>query len=316
MNLRSLPKVKTGIIFFASLILSLATLFLERMYGIGWDYHPDAITYVTNTDSEVSLAMSSPLRIFNNSYYFVSYLLGSSVALLISLNVIIYSITNCIVFKTLAPKADSAIKIFILIIFIFTPYRLHLSTVVLKDTILIFFLVVMAVYSSKFFIGALLISARSLFYIPIFLKNKHLFLLIFALTILAFALHTTNTYSILDWVYSNAHSNFSFRSYDQVANFKDYGDAGILIRALVWPFLFLTGGFIFFSSSPLFFPLALGQVAVQVLSITLFRKPLFSLGLFVCLFFFAIIISGFTTYFRYVFPMTIILPLIFARAGK
>ena len=109
-----------------------------------------------------------------------------------------------------------------------------------------------------------------------------------------------------------ASHDFRFRVYDTVPTFVEISN-GSIIRAVVWPLLFLTGGFVFLSPGKLMFPLALGQLFTQFAVIKLFKRPIFSFGLFISIAFMAYISPGFTTFFRYSTPIFVLFPLILAH---
>jgi hypothetical protein len=63
-------------VFFSSVLFSLLILFLERMNGVGIDYHPDATTYLDSLDESTNLQFyNDPLNYVGSFYYvFVNFL--------------------------------------------------------------------------------------------------------------------------------------------------------------------------------------------------------------------------------------------------
>jgi hypothetical protein len=80
---------------------------------------------------------------------------------------------------------------------------------------------------------------------------------------------------------------------------------------LVWPLMSVTGVFVFFSSSWLFVPVAMGALVSLVLAVFLNRRfsPWPWLAIYTSMAAFAFFASGFTTYIRYVYPLIGLLPL-------
>jgi hypothetical protein len=116
---------------------------------------------------------------------------------------------------------------------------------------------------------------------------------------------------VLEFAHGANATNMRFRSYDDVPNFADLGLAGTVLRMLVWPLLSLTGVFVFFSSSWLFVPVALGALVSLVLAVLLTRRfsPWPWVAVYASMSAFAFFSSGFTTYIRYVYPLIGLLPL-------
>ena len=75
-------------IFFSSVIFSFLILCLERMIGVGIDYHPDATTYLDSLDeSVISLFFNNPLEYIGSFYYIFINFLNGNVNFLIGFNV-------------------------------------------------------------------------------------------------------------------------------------------------------------------------------------------------------------------------------------
>ena len=82
-------KLSNFFVFVVSIFFSLIVLYLERMVGIDWDYHPDANTYITYAES-APFIFSEFMNFFGSGYYFVSNFFNGSLFFLISLNIIIF----------------------------------------------------------------------------------------------------------------------------------------------------------------------------------------------------------------------------------
>ena len=298
------------VLFIFSVASSVLLLVIERLVGMEWDYHPDSLTYINDSAIFFDFVKSDPLVALGKLYYIFVYLTGESIPILIFINIFFYAITNCIIFNYLKEYSKNYLSLMILIIYIFHPYRLHLSISVLKETLLFFFLVSSVIYSKYNFLLSLAFSLRSGFYAGAFFKLKYLFLL-FILTLLLTKFLDTEVY--FNQIINLNETNFSFRDYDNVPNFNEFGIYGSYLRSLIWPFIFLSGAFLLISPVGLFIPIAFGQVFSQLMCQLLFRRPLFSIGGYFVLGFFAFIINGFTTYFRYGYPLMLIIPLLMAK---
>jgi hypothetical protein len=116
---------------------------------------------------------------------------------------------------------------------------------------------------------------------------------------------------VVEFAQSANNTNMRFRGYDEVPNFADWGLVGTFLRMLVWPLMSVTGVFVFFSSSWLFVPVALGALVSLVLAVFLNRRfsPWPWLAVYASMATFAFFASGFTTYIRYVYPLIGLLPL-------
>jgi hypothetical protein len=91
-------KKDTLIVFFLSLAISFNLLLVERLFGIGWDYHSDSVYYINNSkdiinDIFYNYNHSSLLVWLKSNFFFnfIVYLLGSNIALVITLNIFLLS---------------------------------------------------------------------------------------------------------------------------------------------------------------------------------------------------------------------------------
>jgi glycosyltransferase involved in cell wall biosynthesis len=301
-------------IFVISVCASLMLLAFERQIGIGWDYHPDAVTYVRTYSNVIANIINSGGRDLLTQLYFVfSWLLNGNIAALIGINIVVYSITSCMIYEQLKGFITSRVGLICVLLIIFMPYRMHLAVHVLKDTFLIAFLAGSILGIRFLILPAILISVRSIFYFPSVMRYRGAILCFvgFAISLIAFD-------EFRGWVQAMASNDFRFRAYDTVPTFVEISN-GSIIRAVIWPVLFLTGGFIFLSPGMLMLPLAFGQLIAQFAVFGVFKRPILSFGLFISIAFMAYISPGFTTFFRYSTPIFVLFPLIlaqWARAGK
>jgi hypothetical protein len=155
-------------IFIISILICSLFLGLERIIGIKWNYHPDAETYILEGPVVALVLIENGfLGLFNNFYYIISFLCSANINYLIFLNILFYSLTNVlifIIFKRSDKKYLLNLPFWILVL---VPYRIHLAVHVLKDTIIIFSLVLIlsrTFFSKLSYIFILLMRVFSVFY--------------------------------------------------------------------------------------------------------------------------------------------------------
>jgi len=102
----------------------------------------------------------------------------------------------------------------------------------------------------------------------------------------------------------------TFRDFDKVPTFNEFGFFGILLRAAIWPFFVLTGVYLFISPSVAFFPLALGSFLVQIWCKFFLKKSGMLIQVYASCFAIALFVNGFTSYLRYTFPLILIIPIL------
>jgi hypothetical protein len=301
------------LIFSFSIGLSISMLLIERMVGIDWDFHPDVITYVTISDSVAEHIYDTPLNIMNNAHYLWVSFLGSNVGLVVAFNMFFWGITNLILYNSIVDKVKEKGSYFlwgIFILFLFSPYRMHLSTTMLKDTIIILLLTCIFSLRNKWLPIIFLFIWRlaAIFYFINLLSRR---LLIFTLFFGLIA-----TYFSFDFIFEYAakqdEADMQFRDFDLVPAFKEYGIIGTLLRISLWPVIALTGAYAVISPSLFFFPLAIGSISSLILSLFIVsRFNFFSyLQIFLGMALFAFFATGFTTFIRYVYPLISVFPLI------
>jgi hypothetical protein len=283
------------------------------MVGIDWDFHPDAFTYATKSSIFTENFYDNPVIILNGAHYLWVNFLGSSISFVVAFNMFFWGITNAILYNSLLDKVrakGSYLLWGVFILFLFSPYRLHLSTTILKDTIIILLLTCIFALKNKWLPLSLIViwRAASIFYLISLISRKiFLFTIFFGLLI---------AYLNFDWILEYAEkqdeADMQFRDFDVIPSFKEYEFTGTVLRMLLWPILALTGSYAVVSPSTFFFPLATGSIASLVLSYFVTTKiNFFLLGqILLGMAFFAFFATGFTTYLRYVYPLISIFPLI------
>ena len=114
--------------------------------------------------------------------------------------------------------------------------------------------------------------------------------------------------SFIDMLLNGGVNDMTFQDYDRVPNWNEFGMLGDLIRAIVWPIIVLSGLFFILSPTPLFFPIVIGLMVLNVWMWKMKYKP--SIAIYYVLFIFAFLVPGFTSYIRYIYPLIVITPLL------
>ena len=343
-----------GLLFFVSISIEIIALLFLRFIGIDWDYHIDAVTYVEKSQS-ISTAIinnGNILGALNNGYYLIVNLLDSNPGYIITLNIILYGLTNIIITKLMRPFRHKNHAYFEYLL-LFNPYRVYLGTTLLKDT-LICFLLVTAFYFyhfkrnkefnsegliknkidiilRKFFIDKILyiifsitlifIAVRSIFYLllfPNFLNKINNFRSIFYFIILIlginFLIINFTGGNIINSFQSASNINMDFRSYGAIPNFSNFGTMGILLKIISWPLFYISGTFIIFSPSLELFFISIGISLVFIMQIR--EKIIIPIGTVIGFMFFAGITNGFLSFARYSLPIWFLSVIITYRKNK
>lgn len=302
-------------VFLVSLAAALLMLLMERVAGIGWDFHPDSVTYATMSGEVVTAIINNNYsQFFNNSYYFWAYAFGMNVEVLTALNMLMFSATNVIIYGFHKKYSNllgiNHISIYVLAFLLLNPYRLHLSTTILKDTSIILLVCMTVVWKIRIsmWILPLLISVRvaALFYLSVYLKRKQLI----ALFLISMAIAAIFSDALIQALLDFNSSEMQLREFDTIPTFQGIGILGVLARAIVWPIFAATGVFAVISPAPAFLPVAVGSIMNQLYCYFTIRRLSFPLAVFVPMAIFGALVTGYTSYVRYVYPLLVVLPLL------
>ena len=330
------------ILFLISVCASVIFLYIERkILGISSTYHPDSALYIDSSafkayaflSFEFSL-MKNLQNLFTNLFHGTIYFSISNLFYelnkisdfnfnqyrsLIKLNIFLFCITNLIILNAFIKNSENyKIKFFIcILIYFFLPYKLHLAVNILKETFVLFFLVLYLFYSNiytfiiSFILGTSLRSLFSLYFLNylnfknIFSKKNFLILISILLTwlfvITLFISIDDFTSSFLNFIYERNFADMGGRNYDNIPNFSEKGYWGILLRVILWPFFFLTGTFIFYSDSFFLNILAFEIIILQLMTFFCRKKFVISAGLIIFLFLLSLYATSFTAFFRYAY---------------
>lgn len=304
------------IVFFLSILSALTLLIVERLVGIGWDYHQDSVTYAENSAVIIEGILSQGITAIPNSgYYFIAAFFGQNIYIITAYNILLFSLTN-IYFAKLHWSFFKTYKesiTFLLLFLLLNPYRIHLATTLLKDTTVIFLLTLTFYYFSKsksiglfiyFHLFIIRIASALYLFILIPLRYwKYLLLPIFILTYLYPDI-------LIDRLDASNEVSLKNRDFDNMPTFQEYGYLGSLLRAILWPFFALTGSFVFLTPAPALMMVALGSYLNMLYTWKAARITPLVLYVYLPMSIFAILAPGFISYIRYVYPLVALSPLI------
>lgn len=227
---------------------------------------------------------------------------------------IIFSVTNIII-ADIHWKYFSKRKVitWTLLLLLINPYRIHLSTTLLKDTTIIFFSI-LAIYKARysFFAGISLVTLRiaSIVYISAMIPVKYWKYLIVPILVLFFQYSEI----ILETIEGTESLEMHQREFDLIPRFQEYGIAGALIRGITWPLLSITGLFSLISPAFAYIFVAVGCV-MNIMYLKATKNNLRQLIIVILpMFIFAILSPSFTAYIRYIYPLIIISPLLLIKS--
>ena len=300
-------------IFVFTLLSCLLLLFVERLIGIGWDYHPDSVTYFEGIGFYKFQELDNLLDLSNTAHYFLVDYIGTLEGV-VAFNIIITALGNQIIYDAIIKKINNNLKI-ILLIYLFLPYKIHLAITLLKDSFIIFS-IVLYYFTRIWYLGVILgIIYRNafIFYLP--LKNNFNYKNFTFLSLFIFYLFYTGTNNEALQLASEV--DMKFRHYDLIPSFNELGGIlGAIVRSVVWPIITVTGLFIIISPTLQYFPIAIGSFMLIIFLIKFKIKieELFPIFLFLAIF--ACIAPGYTTFTRYIFPVMCNLPFLLILSRK
>lgn len=251
--------IKNLAIFTLSSSSVLILLLLERMVGIGWDYHRDAVTYAEDSFTIVDgILARGVIAIPNGGYYFIASFFDQNIYLITAYNIVLFSLTNVYFtkFHWNFIRDQRRLLTYTLLFLLFNPYRMHLASTVLKDTTVIFLVTLIFYYfpNRKFiaistFFPLFLIRVVSAVYLAILVPLRYWKFLFIPALLLALSFSDI----VVDRLDASNEVSLKNREYDNMPTFQEYGYLGSLLRGILWPFLALTGTFFIFTPAPAFF---------------------------------------------------------------
>ncbi|QGG80632.1 hypothetical protein GH975_08635 [Litorivicinus lipolyticus] len=280
-------------------------LVFEDFVGIGpGQAHVDEQTYLKSSEN-FNL-------IFGSGYFFLSWAFGGNLFYLVGINVLVYLYTNVKLYGLLRRHfCRSYFQVFIALVVILDLYRMHLALHVLKDTLVIFLIVIVftsnRVVSILSFLGVCFLRLASPLYIIGLIRSPVVLLVAIIFLFASIEIFVPGT---LSYLLRGGNETMVFQSYDAVPTFNELGILGDVLRAFVWPFLTISGGYIMLSPTVMFVPMAVSAAALQVVFFLRYRRFCFSLGIYVSMSIYALFTPGFTTFIRYVYPLLTIMPLL------
>ena len=308
------------LVFGFSLVMVISLLVMERAVGIGWNYHADSVTYATLSDQMSSnIYNGNRWMLFNNGYYVISSFLGMSIVGITIMNMIIFSYTNVMIYRVHRDASrflskGKPIWILCLLLLLCNPYRIHLGTTMLKDSLIIMFLVYALSNKASARVALMPILAvfriASLIYFIIFLRRKYILIGAVCALLIWMVLWDALNVIILDF---NS-SEMQFREFDRVLTFQDLGVAGALIRGIVWPLLAFSGAYVLLSPAAPFMMVYVGIFGGLVYIKLMTGRIYVPLSVYAVMVVFGVLVTGYTSYLRYVYPVLVLAPLIVVQA--
>lgn len=297
-------------VFALSILSSAAALGLERLIGIGWDFHPDSVTYATTSTDVFAAITQDWMQLPNNAYYVISHLLGQNVIAITIMNMILFSLTNSMIYKFIKQRTAYKISILTALLLLLNPYRLHLSTTMLKDTIIIFFAVALIaappLIKIPAFLSMFFLRVASPIYLIAITPRKYIKYLFFGVLIATIVFWDSTIARLLEF----NDQEMKLREFDKIPTFQEYGIIGSLLRAITWSALAFTGIFALISPALAFFPVAAGSLMTLLFLKRTTGHFTIPIQLMIATSIFGIMVTGFTAYIRYIYPLLVIWPMI------
>lgn len=307
----------TIIIFLISIGFAILAKYVELQMGIGNDYHPDSIYYI---NSEVNLTdifgRNDLIDVFSGlvtAFFplFVKFTTqGFGISGFLVINILIYALTNCIAYKTC--KASSCKQgLFLFTLFFLEPYRLHLAIHVLKETQIIFLLLL--VTTLKFKWKFLLVGMGTLFR-PIFASylypffNHKISLVLF----LTFIIMSVFYSPLNNFLMHRAEVDMGGRDLLTLPFEIDFSDPKniyeLLLKSVLWSLSAVFGFFALFTAGPIFMLLGFEQFFQKFLILTLRINSVMLISIILFGIILASGLSSFGAFYRYFYPVLALFP--------
>ena len=302
--------LKFWLVFLLSFLASAVLLGLERAVGINWDFHPDSVTYATTSETVYESIIENWIGLFNNGYYVMAYFLGESIVAITLMNMLVFALTNGFIYKLIREKSRYPVTGALMLLLLLNPYRVHLSTTLLKETLIIFLLILIVSSTNTAraipIAGMFILRIASPLYLIVLMPRRFLFYGFLAVSLLTAFYWDATLGRILDF----NDQEMRLRDFDTIPTFQEYGFLGAISRGIVWSLLAVSGLFALVSPAPAYVPLAMGSLLTLIFlkkATGSFKIPL---QLLVVTSLFGIMVTGFTAYIRYIYPLLIAWPLI------
>ena len=215
-------------------------------------------------------------------YISLEFLQDSFYRNIIKFNMLFYTIGNFLIItsylKNFKQHRFDIKNLFVLLIIIFLPYKTHLYSNILKDGLILFALIFYVTYRNLYVLAISTVIGIPFrwgfaLYLILFLNKKNfnkknIFFVFSLLVVISFYLffdiiyNDEGIFSSLER-YLRERSTVSMgdgRSFDKVPNFDHYIYGGLL-RGIIWPVLFFSGCFVFFTDG-YFFIILMGEILV------------------------------------------------------
>ena len=95
-------------------------------------------------------------------------------------------------------------------------------------------------------------------------------------------------------------TEMSGRIFDNIPNFSN-DQFGFLYRSILWPLLFLSGTFIFFTDNIFFILLGVEIIIMQIITLICHKKLIINFGIILVLIIISLWVTNFTSFHRYAY---------------
>jgi hypothetical protein len=226
------------------------------------------------------------------------------------MNMLVFALTNGFIYKLIREKSRYPVTGALMLLLLLNPYRVHLSTTLLKETLIIFLLILIVSSTNTAraipIAGMFILRIASPLYLIVLMPRRFLFYGFLGVSLLTAFYWDAALGRILDF----NDQEMRLRDFDTIPTFQEYGFLGAISRGIVWSLLAVSGLFALVSLAPAYVPLAMGSLLTLIFlkkATGSFKIPL---RLLVVTSLFGIMVTGFTAYIRYIYPLLIAWPLI------
>jgi hypothetical protein len=294
-------------IFLLSLACALAFKLIQISFGITNGFHPDSYFYLENYQEYSSSGLLSQ-NVFNNFYYFIVGWTGANETILIFLNQLSFALTNVLIARSF--QYDFSRIGFIGLFVMFLPYRLHLSAHVLKDTLIIFAVILTFTLPAKsallasVFTAALRNVAGPAVLLVRYLPVGRLYFVGF---VTVFILLITFSSTIFDVLAHRGDVDMFGRDLVDVPLSNTASFGSLIAKIFFWPLLAKTGAFAIFGLNPFVIILALEPFVFFIWTIKnkLILNFLTANGMMIIMVFCSLV-TNYGAYHRYIYAFVIL----------
>lgn len=294
-------------VFLCSALVAALVFGVERLAGISHGFHPDSLFYIDNFYLYQRPGWGALLN-FNNMYYEVVGLFNGNVGWLVALNIVVFSLTNVIIARLFGVRLPTVSLYALLIMFL--PYRLHLASHVLKDTMIIgltvltFFGTFKAMPLFAYMLGAFRIVAVAITVGLRFLPRRPLYVVLACFAVMTTALLSREFAGV---ILERGEADMGGREFLAMPLQGATNVFLILVRSLFWPLAFKTGFYPLLTGNAVILVIALEQLIALAISLRTRNLWVYVLSPgTLAMLVISLLVNSFGAYLRYIYPFFII----------